>query len=1181
MRLKSLEIKGFKSFANETVINFSEDVIGIVGPNGSGKSNVVDAIRWVLGEQKSSELRLDQMSSVIFNGTKSRKPGGLAQVSLTFENTKNLLPTEYNMVTVTRMLYRTGESEYRLNGVPCRLKDITTLLMDTGIGSDSYAIIALGMVDDILADKENARRRMFEQAAGVSKYKARKKETLSKLESTAADLERIQDLLFEIEGNLKTLEKQAKRTKRYFEMREEYKLMSVDLALLRSATLRQGQADVQAQLQREEDSYRQAEIELRQVEASLEAGRKANLDTERALSDKQRDLNRLVGRIKGMEGDKRMHEQKRQFVAQNRVKLAEEIKQAEGRLGQLEKDIAHYRNETEVEQERENVLQAELKSAAGNLKDIRESHGTLKSDLDGILKEQQGVEREVFELEKRKAVNSNQIQSSLLELERTSFDTEQRRVEVSALQEKVSELEKEEQRKKDIVESLEIAEEQRQQHLQKAEHEAEELTKHITKVNRELDAKRNEYKLTQSMIENLEGFPESIRFLSSNKDWGRDVPLLSDLIYVKEEYRVAIENYLEPYLNFYVVKDLREANRAIELLSKSQKGKANFFVLEAFQDYVTPIALLPDTLQAIDLVETDAAYRPLCNFLLGNVLVTEREDLVGQLPENEIVLLSKSGRFIQRKFSVSGGSVGLFEGKKIGRKKNLEILENQIKKLEKESNQLSTEFYNFKSKIQALKAERTPVQVSEARTILNKVTQEKISLYIRLENFETFLRDADQRRAQLEQTMLQLREANVQIEEALVAKQSEMTAAKARISTTDETFRQLAEQLSQASTVYNEKNIEFIRQQNKVSSFQREWSYREKQLEEVNAAVAQNQQAVQNSIRETEEINGVLQDMQAELEESYNQRKEMEASLGEVEAQYFKARGEINELENKIRQLSKTAQNAQVLINNLKDKGTDYKFKIGSIAQRLQIEFNVDLSQATPSSTIEPEVELEIKVERLKNRLDNYGEINPMAVEAYDEIKERYDTISQQRDDVVKAKDSLLQTIREIEETATAQFLGAFERARLNFIEVFRSLFTEDDNCDLILLDPENPLESKIEIVAKPKGKRPQTINQLSGGEKTLTATALLFALYLLKPAPFCIFDEVDAPLDDANINKFNKIIKKFSNNSQFIVVTHNKLTMAAVDTIYGVFMIEQGVSGVAPVDFRDFEHVGAFEMRG
>ena len=264
MRLKSLEIKGFKSFAYETVINFNEDVIGIVGPNGSGKSNIVDAIRWVLGEQKSKELRLDQMSSVIFNGTKKRKPGGLASVSLTFENTKNLLPTDYHTVTITRMLYRTGESEYRLNGVACRLKDITSLFLDTGIGSNSYAIIALGMVDDILADKDNSRRRMFEQAAGISKYKVRKRETLNKLKSTTADLDRVEDLLFEIDGNLKALEKQARRTKKYFELKDQYKKLSVDLALIKMSSLKARHKSINTKLTEETDGYRKVEIEIRQ-----------------------------------------------------------------------------------------------------------------------------------------------------------------------------------------------------------------------------------------------------------------------------------------------------------------------------------------------------------------------------------------------------------------------------------------------------------------------------------------------------------------------------------------------------------------------------------------------------------------------------------------------------------------------------------------------------------------------------------------------------------------------------------------------------------------------------------------------------------------------------------------------------------------------------------------------------
>ena len=321
--------------------------------------------------------------------------------------------------------------------------------------------------------------------------------------------------------------------------------------------------------------------------------------------------------------------------------------------------------------------------------------------------------------------------------------------------------------------------------------------------------------------------------------------------------------------------------------------------------------------------------------------------------------------------------------------------------------------------------------------------------------------------------------------------------------------------------------------------------------------------------------------LEKQLQEAYAQRKEKESLLTEAEQNYFQARGGINELDDNLRKLNKQRQDAQVLVNNLKDKANDLKFEISSVAQRLRIEFNIDINTIVNKEveTEIPQEELELKVERLRGRLENYGEINPLAVEAYDEMNERYESITRQRDDILQAKKDLEETIKEIEETATTQFLEAFEKARLYFIDVFRSLFTEDDTCDLILIDPTDPLESRIEIVAKPKGKRPQTINQLSGGEKTLTATALLFALYLLKPAPFCIFDEVDAPLDDANIEKFNRIIKKFSNDSQFIIVTHNKLTMAAVDTIYGVYMAEQGVSGVSPVDFRDFEHTASFEV--
>lgn len=1181
MRLQRLEIKGFKSFANETVINFDADVIGIVGPNGSGKSNIVDAIRWVLGEQKSRELRLDQMSSVIFNGTKKRKPSGVASVSLTFENTKNLLPVEYQSVTITRMLYRSGESEYRLNGVTCRLKDITSLFLDTGIGSNSYAIIALGMVDDILADKDNSRRKMFEQAAGISKYKLRKKETLNKLRSTTEDLDRVEDLLYEIDQNLKTLEKQARRARKYFELKAQYKELSVNLAVIKIDALRDKQREMARKLNEEQDKYRDYDVKSNQLEAKLEAERKANLDKEKALSDRQKELNELIGQIRGLENDKRMQDQRLQFIEQNKGKLSTDIQQARSRIQQLEADIEHYQTELNTEKRIESRLEIELEQAENALQKIRESHGSVKADLEEVVNRQQSVERDLFELEKQKAVYTNRIETYRQEMQRSRLDIEMRTGEISGLREKIDDIEARVKVKKGDVEALEKAEEKRQSDIGRAEDQLEDINQKRARVNRQLDAKRNEFKLTQSMIENLEGFPESIRFLSGNKDWKQNAPLLSDLIYVQENYRIAIENYLEPFLNYYVVENLEEAYAAIQLLSRSQKGKANFFLLDAFRDYSAPIALLPGATQAIDLIETDPRYYNLFSYLLENVLVTDQEDL--KQPINErTVLLSASGRFIKRKYSISGGSVGLFEGKKIGRKKNLEVLEKAIQKAEREENRLSTEYFSLRKKLEELRANKTNTRIQQERQQLNQLEQQRISLVTRLENFESFILEVNTKIGENEQQIQQLERSIRDIEEKLAEKMDVIGGIKDQIHNTDSSFREIAEQLSQASTDFNDKNIAFIRQQNKVSTFQRELNYREKQLEETRRNLAANQDTLAKSDGEVREIQDAIDNNEEQLKSAYEARKGMEASLTEAEQAYYQARGGINEIEDELRKISRQRQDAQILINQLKEKYNDVKFEVTSVAQRLRIEFSIEindiLNQERASESL-PLEELELKVDRIRGRLDNYGEINPMAVEAYDEMKERFDTISQQRDDILQAQESLIETIKEIEETATNQFLDSFEKARGYFIDVFRSLFTEDDNCDLILLEPENPLESKIEIVAKPKGKRPQTISQLSGGEKTLTATALLFALYLLKPAPFCIFDEVDAPLDDANINKFNRIIKKFSKESQFIIVTHNKLTMAAVDTIYGVFMASQGVSGVSPVDFRDFEHRATFEV--
>ncbi len=1175
MRLKTLEIKGFKSFANETVIHFSEDVIGIVGPNGSGKSNVVDAIRWVLGEQKSSELRLDKMNSVIFNGTKKRKAGQLAQVSLTFENTKNLLPTEYSMVTITRILYASGDSEYRLNGVTCRLKDITTLFMDTGIGSNSYAIIALGMVDDILNDKQNSRRMMFEQAAGVSKYKARKNETLNKLSSTEEDLNRIEDLLFEINNNLKTLEKQAKRTQKYFDLKAEYKELAIDLAVLKLSVFKEDYKKTEKQIETETDNYRTIDVQSIQLEAQIEKDKKDNLEKEQLLSERQRELNSIVGRIRGMENDKRMAQQRKTFMEQNMQKITEQIKASSTRIAQLTEDIDYYRTEINSEKRLEQKLEEQVEEAKHKLDSIRENHGTLKADLEVFLQQQQVIEREIIEHEKQKAISTNQIENLQRDIQRADDETKGRRDEIEILRGKLKTLEDKENAQIVDIEQVEKEEDKRIADLDKANHQLDDFTKKLADVNRKLDSKKNEFKLTKSMVESLEGFPESIRFLTKEKSW--TAPLLSDLIYVQEAYRAAIENYLEPYLNYYVVQNLQEAYSAIQLLNSTQKGKANFFVLDAFENALFDTKGLVNARPAVDLVQVDMQYQRLFSYLLHNVLITESADLSDFKDfENDAVFISKSGAMTRRKFSVSGGSVGLFEGKKIGRKKNLEILEKEIKDAEAVASELSKQLSQVRSDISFFKNNDKKKEVQSLTEGVNKTRQEKVFLQTRLDNFSTFIDEADDKKLAAKERIETLQNTVKSIDSQLVINKKSSDLIKNQMSEADGSYRSVSDMMSQLSQVYNERNVEFIRQQNKVSTLQNELNFREKQIAENQTALQTNERTLVQSKEELEHVDDDILRYETELQDSYKARREREGTLNEFEQSYYQKKNAINKMEEDLRKLNRQRTDFQLLVNNLKDKFTDLKIQITAIGERLQVEFSISVNaliNEKPKEGLNRE-ELQRKVDNQKRQLDTYGEINPMAVEAYDEMKERHDTIATQRDDILNAKTLLLETMKEIEETATAQFLDAFNTVRISFIDVFKSLFNEDDTADLILTDPNNPLESGIQIIAKPKGKRPQSIAQLSGGEKTLTATALLFALYLFKPAPFCIFDEVDAPLDDANIEKFNKIIKKFSKDSQFIIVTHNKATMAAVDVIYGVHMPEQGVSEVTAVDFRELGNV-------
>jgi chromosome segregation protein len=1174
MQLTSLEIKGFKSFGDKITINFNEGVTAIVGPNGCGKSNVVDSIRWVLGEQSTRMLRSEKMDNIIFNGSKSRKPANLAEVSLTFDNTKNILPVEFSQVTITRKLYRSGDSEYRLNDVQCRLKDITDLFLDTGIGSDSYAIIELRMVDEIITNKEGSRRNLFEEASGISKYKLRKKQTFNKLKDTEADLERVEDLLFEIEKNLKTLENQAKKTERYYRIRDQYKSLSIILASFRIAHFSESLAKIEEkeQVQQVEKSGISAQIDT--LEASLQQHKLDSLNKEKNLSIQQKATNEYVSKIRTYESEKKIKNEQLKFQQDKEARVSEELERDRNQLNHVLYNIKRLSEEKFQEDETLQTIQSQLADLKETVDELRGQQGSARNELNELTTNNTKLQNQVYKAEKDLEILQIQQQALEQESQRNMEDATNKELELSHFNEVVAELQERTETLNSEHQTLIDFEKKLQEQLIEIDAELNTVKESITADSRKLDAKQNEYNLTKSMVDNLEGFPESIRFLKKNADWAKNIPLFSDILFCKEEYRVAIENYLEPLMNHYVVNNYDEAISAIKLLSNSAKGRAQFFVLNSYKNNQPQKSNFDGGISALDVVEVDIYYQSLCNYLLKDVyLIDDQNDQVLNNAElsDGIVIIGKSGKFNKSKHTMAGGSVGLFEGKRIGRAKNLENLAKEIKQFDTRVNYFKDQLQELQNKQAALKASSKTEELKQKQLEVNRLNTELITVKTRQEQYQTFITNSLNRKDDIAKKISGIIEETAALKPELAELKTQKQIQNDLLISKQGIFNELNEFVSVQSNTFNQENIRFHQQQNKVSGLFKDLDYRETQKEQLEGRIKINSIELEKVKAAIQENLQLADNSDDDLLEMYAQKEAFEKATQQAEQEYYEWRGKITEAEAEVANLRRKKDNAVFIENELRDERNNLKLELNALKERLSVEFNVDIQELidTEVPVDESEEELREKTEKLKKQMDDFGAINPMAVEAYNEMNERYQFIQAQKKDLAEAKASLLATIQEIDDTAKEKFMSAFIMVRENFIKVFRSLFNEEDSCDLILTDPERPLESDIDIIARPKGKRPLSINQLSGGEKTLTATAILFSLYLLKPAPFCIFDEVDAPLDDTNIDKFNNIIREFSKESQFIVVSHNKRTIASTDIIYGVTMVEQGISRVVPVDLR------------
>ncbi len=1174
MRLKSLDIKGFKSFADRTHILFNEGITGIIGPNGCGKSNIVDSIRWVIGEQKISHLRSENLESLVFNGSKNRTASGLAEVSLTFENTRNLLPTEFSTVTVTRKFYKSGESEYRLNDVSCRLKDIQNLFMDTGISTDSYAIIELGMVDDIIRDKENSRRRMLEQAAGISIYKTRKKEARQKLDATEQDLARIEDLLFEINNQLKTLESQAKKAEKYFEIKKEYREVSIELAKSSLEGFNASYKSLQSQSETETDKKFELEATIAGEEAALEKEKLEFIEKEKQLQTLQHAFNDLIQQLRNKEGEKNLVSQRVNFLQEKESNLQDFLSKGAGQIKGLEESVLFTENQVVEEDVKLELLLQNLELLREKTELARTSFSDIKRLLDQLRGEHAQAQRKQFDSEKNIAVADTSIQNLERALRQQEEESASRAQQIKQLGFEGELTSDELESKRTDLRQLQEHQERTREQILQTQEKLEILRQELAEESRKYDAKKNEHDLLKSLIDSMEGYPESVKFLHKNPNWNHTSPVLSDIIYVKEEFRTAVENVLEPYLNYYVVNDLEEGLKAVHLLDDNKKGKANFFLLNKFPADLAESHQQPaDTVPALSVIEVEPKYLPLAKHLLQHVFIAENEPSIEWFnnESNGSVILEKHGKYVKGKYSLTGGSVGLFEGRKIGRAKNLEKISQDVIAHERIVAGLKTEIQSRHNEVIGFNEQLKEQALRQAQEDINRLNNQLFSIQNKTENLNGLQEAAVRRIGDLQNQLQQTQESIAGTRNEAARLMEELNELKEKISQGQNQFTVEEQAFNGALADFNEVNLQMIQQQNRIAALKQEREFRNKQLVDLKIQIEDNRFQLEQALQQITESTESLHSLETALTEMIRNKEFEEKKLNEADQAYYLERNKLSEKETELRHLIKQKENAEHILGEIKDRLNDLKLQLAGMKERLSVEFRInldDIIDEARTGEMSPE-ELQEKADRMKKRLENLGEVNPTAVEAFQEMKRRYDFIVEQKNDLVNAKDTLLLTIQEVETTANQQFLETFGKVRENFQKVFKALFTEEDTADLVLENPENLAETGIDIVAKPKGKRPSSIQQLSGGEKTLTATALLFAIYLIKPAPFCILDEVDAPLDDANVGKFTNMIRQFSDNSQFIIVTHNKMTMSSVDVIYGVTMQEAGVSKLVPVDFR------------
>ena len=1178
MYFKRLEMHGFKSFAEPVVIEFHEGVTCIVGPNGSGKSNISDAIRWVLGEQSPKMLRGGKMEEVIFSGTASRKSRGMAEVTLVIDNSTGILPIDYNEVAITRRMYRSGESEYLINNSHCRLRDIRELIMDTGIGVDGYSIIGQGKIADIVSSKPESRREIFEEAAGVVMYKSKKAESERKLAGANANLERVNDIIGEIEGRIDGLKEDSAKAKEYLELKDRYRELEINITLKNVEKLDSSNNTLREDAGQLAENIEKFTIKKKEMDEKLTAGRARNESLEQLGSDARDKLLLKVEEINRLTSKSQLDSEKVAGFDRDYARISEEISQLEEKLsreaenaekleankGAVFAELNEEKDKLSEKVETYNLITEESLKLSEIIEDAKNMMYTLHSEASAKRSEAKSMESYKESLVRRK----EQILSEGAELEESNKVHKEAVEKTEALHKANLVL----MEKSEI--ELEVARAERiscSENIKKLNTQAEDIRIRGSQIT----ARK---KTIEEMENNYEGYNGAVRFIMKSNIKGID-GVLAELMKVPAGLEIAVETALGGAMQNIVCERDSNAKEAINLLKTNKAGRLTFLPVESIKSSPASISRAISGAPgfrglASDLIEYDDKYREIFRYLLGRVAIVDSMD--------RAVALSKAAgsglRFVTLDGEIINASGAITGGKYKNATANLLARRSEIEKLTEEAEALKKEYRSIEEKLslEKNKAEELAEKIDTMETRRRDLEIEAADLSAKLRMLENSGRDAEENTAKKEREL-----AAIEQDYANAVKLSEDAFHHARdteaeiirlneeINTRLEEYEKIKEKVNFATEEITSARIAKTDRENKydaicqlldrvqesIDDFTMQIDERKDMLEvleqEKNKLIF-NSEDVGDAVKALAEEKSRLEDYIARIAEETSALVE---ELNALNAEYYSVSDSLNAYQDqKYQQEIKLAKN-ETQLDTIKEKLWD-EFEI-SFAQAL--EFKKDDFSLAPA----------VKESReIRNRMRELGDINVGAIREYEQVSERYGFLTEQRADIIKAMDELKAIIDDMEKTIKTKFKENFDQVVVNFEDIFKELFG-GGHAELRLDDDNNPLEAGIEIIAQPPGKKLQNINLMSGGEKTMTAIALMFAVLKTKPTPFCILDEVEAALDDVNIDRFAGYLRKF-HDIQFAIVTHQKATMEHADVLYGVTMPEQGISKVLSLRLGD-----------